>query len=348
MPMKIKFSDTITTPNLDTNMVFLIDKKVYALFKSKLRPWLTHPQCQKIILLNAGEKLKSLKSLQKISHQLLMINVRKNTTLIGIGGGSVLDFTGLIASLWMRGIPWIAMPTTVLAMSDSSYGGKTALNFAHRKNLLGTIYHPSEIYCYFEFLKKLSPSIIYEGLSEVYKHGLIKNDHKLISRIEKILSQKNFSSTDVIKKSLMLKKKIIGKDFFEKNNKRILLNLAHTFGHVLEQKFPKIFSHGHAIWWGLFIELHLSQAMGADDLHKNLIQIEHYLKSRKNFSIELQLILNSFDDIFYDTKFDKKNNSKTSTCWIRLKALGQPVICHEIPFYAKQELHLSLLTMKIL
>ncbi|MBI1954400.1 MAG: hypothetical protein HYS39_02195, partial [Proteobacteria bacterium] len=189
-----------------------------------------------ILFVKSSEKLKSWTSIKKICNTLLANNISKKTYLIGIGGGVIGDVVGFCSSILMRGIPWIFVPTTLLAQSDSCLGGKTAINTEFGKNLIGRIHHPQRIFLHTFFLSTLSKRHLLSGYIEILKHALIC-DRAFFDELTTYLPdflQNPSHYPHLAQKSLQLKAQIINNDWEETHHHRMKLNLGHTFGHALE------------------------------------------------------------------------------------------------------------------
>jgi len=216
--------------------------------------------------LKAGENIKNFEYYNKIIHFLASNGADKKSQLIALGGGTIGDLVGFVASTYMRGISWIGIPTTLLAQVDSALGGKTGINLETGKNLIGTIYQPKAILCQTSFLKTLGQREILSGLAEIIKYGicfdqklflLIKNNEKKIMDLEpKIMAE-------IIFESLKWKIQLVKNDIRDELGIREKLNFGHTFGHALETITGyKYFQHGEAIIWGMRFALHLSKKQG--------------------------------------------------------------------------------------
>lgn len=335
--MKPHFQKIFQFKPLPQPFIIIADKTIQKKFPTFIKKIQDDPQHLGTILVTSGEKLKSSKSFFEIVSKLSKFNCQKDSILLAIGGGTVLDLVGLLANLWMRGITWYAYPTTVLAQVDSCLGGKTAINFKNRKNILGTIYQPSKIFIYHSFVSSLPDELKIEGSSEIFKHALLNNELTMLHELKKMkLSQA------LIKKSLLIKEKYIAQDLHEKKGLRIKLNLGHTFGHALEQMLPKYFNHGAAVWWGLKMELTLSQLLGAKKLKPWIDVIDNILLSRKTYEVERRIITKNLTQIFSNTKLDKKNTHKSPLTFILLKAPGKSTICHQVPINAMKHMQHSL------
>lgn len=206
-----------------------------------------------IIIKPAGETIKTLKNIEATAERLLTLGLDRKSTLIALGGGTIGDFTGFLASIYMRGISYIQIPTTLLAMIDSSIGGKTGVNLSSGKNMLGTFYQPQKIILEPEFLQTLPKKELLNGIAETIKHACIA-DKKLFEFLEKnhkkILAKDPHTLNKLIEQSSAVKKKIVKKDEKEKGL-RMLLNYGHTIGHAVEQASNYRLSHGESVSIGI-------------------------------------------------------------------------------------------------
>ena len=179
----------------------------------------------------------------------------RDSVLFALGGGSIGDAAGFIASTYLRGIDWVSVPTTLLAQVDSSVGGKTAINHPQGKNLVGSFHQPISVICDLDFLQTLSPREIVSGLGEIVKYGLIY-DPDFLDEIEATWDQALRLDPRVLAKlvgrSLDWKAKAIEKDEFDRMGIREALNYGHTFGHALEKATGYgEYQHGEAVLWGM-------------------------------------------------------------------------------------------------
>jgi 3-dehydroquinate synthase len=218
------------------------------------------------IPVRAGEELKSIKSIYPLYGELLKLKADRKSLIVALGGGSVGDAVGFVASTYMRGISWIGVPTTLLAQVDSSVGGKTGINHEVGKNLIGSFYQPSRVICDTNFLKTLSEREIISGLGEIVKYSLTF-DKKFFKYLEKNLSSllklKPDATLHAIKTSLVWKCKAVEKDERDLCGVREVLNFGHTFGHALESITGyKKYQHGEAVIWGMRFALCLSEVRG--------------------------------------------------------------------------------------
>lgn len=206
-----------------------------------------------------GEKNKSLANIHKFYHKINAFdNARKKTLILNLGGGVVGDFGGYLAGTWRRGIDYIQVPTTLLAMADCGIGGKTGVNFEKQKNYIGMFNQPRLVFTDISLLKTLNKRQLKSGLAEVIKYGVI-SDPELFKNIEKnydkiLKIDKNFDENFikyVCTASYKIKSDIVERDEQEKKGIRVILNYGHTIGHAVEAASNYAYSHGEAISIGM-------------------------------------------------------------------------------------------------
>ena len=212
-----------------------------------------------------GEKYKTLNQVRKIYDDLLAQKVDRYTSIIALGGGVIGDVAGFAAATYLRGVPYVQVPTTLLAQVDSSVGGKTGVNHPSGKNLIGAFYQPKLVFIDVEVLKTLKRRDLKAGLAEVVKYGIL-SDEKLFSFLErnteKILNLDKHSLMTIIRRSCEIKALIVEEDEREKGL-RAILNLGHTFGHAIEllTNFRK-YRHGEAVALGIVLAGKISNKLG--------------------------------------------------------------------------------------
>ena len=215
-------------------------------------------------ILPDGEQEKRLKTVHKIIDRLMEAGFGRDSTLIALGGGVVGDITGFTASIFMRGINFIQIPTTLLAQVDASVGGKTAVNHKSGKNLIGSFYQPQCVICDSIFLATLEATEISAGLAEIIKYGLIFDSEFfqwLQKNMQQILSNDRAAVDYVIQRSCAIKAKIVAQDEKEQSV-RALLNFGHTFGHAIEKLTGYgNWTHGDAVAVGMVLAARLSENM---------------------------------------------------------------------------------------
>lgn len=219
------------------------------------------PDDKVIFVVPAGEESKNISQFAAIQSQLAERGAKRSDSLVALGGGVIGDLAGFVASTYMRGISFTQVPTSLLAMVDSSIGGKVGIDLPEGKNLVGTFSPPTAVWVNTEALKTLPARHITNGFAEVYKMGLIR-DLGLID----LLSHRNTPSevsTEIIERALEGKKAVVEADEFETTGLRATLNFGHTFGHAIETitGYSEIL-HGEAIAMGMVAEALLGEALG--------------------------------------------------------------------------------------
>ncbi|MEX0661944.1 MAG: 3-dehydroquinate synthase [Balneolaceae bacterium] len=251
-----------------------------------------------------GEKSKSIEQWSRTLDFLLQNGVRRNTPLISIGGGITGDLAGFVAASVLRGIPLLQVPTTVLAMVDSSVGGKTGINHQTGKNLIGAFYQPQKVIADIEFLETLPRKEWISGLSEILKYGAI-SDSEILEKAT-LFFEEDVDQIDknlliqLIKDCVSVKADIVKKDEFE-GGVRAFLNFGHTFAHALEKaaNFDEI-SHGEAVFLGMLAAIDLSNSMGFSIDSEPIRQF----RSLYEFSINAETL--DTDTLIQYMKSDKK------------------------------------------
>jgi 3-dehydroquinate synthase len=215
-----------------------------------------------------GEEFKDLLWVQHIYDELLGHRLDRSSALIALGGGVIGDITGFAASTYMRGIPYIQIPTTLLAQVDSSVGGKTGVNHRLGKNMIGTFWQPSLVWIDPDTLKTLPQRELLAGLAEVIKYGIISDEELFIfleNNREKILNLDTDALTHIIIRSCEIKADVVSKDERE-SGLRAILNYGHTIGHAIETATGYTrFLHGEAVAIGMHLEAKLSHILGIAD-----------------------------------------------------------------------------------
>jgi len=212
----------------------------------------------------AGEGSKTMETALKLTSGLLELGVDRHSLLIAMGGGVVGDLTGFVASIYMRSVPFIQIPTTLMAQVDSSIGGKTAVDLPQGKNLLGTFYQPKRIFTDLKFLETLTDDEYLNGLAEIVKYGLI-DEPGFFTQLEKeapALRERNREILEqVIERSCRIKKGVVEIDEQESGFRRIL-NFGHTLGHALEAASNYTLAHGKAVALGMIAAARISVLSG--------------------------------------------------------------------------------------
>ncbi len=282
---------------------FLVtDSNVYALYSDLLNEYFDKDE---IFVLRAGEESKNFSVLEQILEKMAQAGLKRNSTLFAVGGGVVGDIAGLSASLYMRGIPYIQVPTTLLSQIDSSIGGKTAIDFLGLKNLIGSFYQPKETLIDTCFLKTLPKREWKSGLGELIKYGGLNADifRLLEQNIEKILNEDLEVLIELIYACVEHKAGVVARDEKEQGERKSL-NLGHTTGHAIESYFA--LSHGESVLYGLALETLISLRLGVCEKEygeRFLSIVKKVLESQPYEKIELSNV----EEWAKKVKFDKKN-----------------------------------------
>lgn len=218
-----------------------------------------------VILIPDGEEGKSLETIHLIYEQLSELHADRNSLLLALGGGITGDICGFAAATYMRGIPFVQVPTTLVSMVDSSIGGKTGVNLSKGKNLVGSFKQPELVVMDLQTLKTLPKHEVLNGFGEFLKHGLIASPelvHTLVNNplpIDQFVRDENFQ--ELLVQSLEVKRQVVQKDPFEENE-RMKLNFGHTLGHAIEKASNFQVSHGEAVLIGMWFASMLSNRLG--------------------------------------------------------------------------------------
>ena len=218
-----------------------------------------------IIEIPDGERYKNLRWVSRIYDSLVEAEITRETPLLALGGGVIGDITGFVAATFLRGVPYVQVPTTLLAQVDSSVGGKTGVNHKKGKNLIGAFYQPILVYADVGFLRTLKRRELRAGLAEVVKYGMIK-DRQLFSYLEErigdVMDLESESLLHIVRRSCEIKAGIVEEDEREKGI-RAILNFGHTFGHAIESITGyRRFRHGEAVAIGMVLAARLSESLG--------------------------------------------------------------------------------------
>jgi len=278
--------------------------------------------------LPAGESLKSTRELERVVGQLFSSGhsfSRDGTQFFAIGGGSVGDFVGFLASTFLRGVELLQVPTTWLSAMDSAHGGKTALNVAGTKNVLGTFYPASEVWLIEPFFKHQSGARVNEALGEAAKMALL--DTRVARAAQSLhASESEWTLAELWKllpSIIEAKMRVVNRDPFEKRGDRRVLNLGHTLGHVLESRFK--IPHGLAVGYGLHFALWVSWCEGVLPA-KKFFELERSLSRDWGLDIEAPRKLKlSREDARRLLLRDKKVLSAGSLQFIAIRGVGRPV-----------------------
>lgn len=280
-----------------------------------------------IIEIKSGEIHKNVETCMQVWQTLSDLDADRKSLVINLGGGVVTDLGGFVASTFKRGIVFINVPTTLLAMVDASVGGKTGVDLGPLKNQVGVINQPEMVLIAPSFLKTLNQRQLHSGYAEMLKHGLIQNaDYWKVLQVVKDFENLD----DLIYDSVMIKNKVVIQDPTEQNVRKIL-NYGHTLGHAVESYFLESDSHetllhGEAIAIGMILEGYLSHIVSG----LTEIQLFDIKKTFLDRYRKITFTNEDIENILALLKFDKKN-SFGNINFVLLNAIGEPVIDVQIP-----------------
>lgn len=253
-------------------VVLVSDDTVFALYGERVKQSLINAEYTVFdFVFPHGENAKSLENFGKLQEFCAENAITRTDLFIALGGGVVGDLTGFAASTYLRGVDFVQIPTTVLAMVDSSVGGKTAINLNAGKNLCGAFYQPLAVFADCEVLKTLPQEIFNEGCAEIIKYGMIL-DPEFLTFLKNEDIGENIQYA--IKRCVEIKRNIVEKDEFEKGDRK-LLNFGHTIGHAIEKCSNYKISHGYAVAIGMVIATKGAFELGLsyDDYSSELLPI---------------------------------------------------------------------------
>ena len=304
------------------NAILITDDNIFRAHKKKFNGW-------NAIILNPGEEYKVQSTVDEVIEQLIAFEADRKTFLVGVGGGVVTDLTGYIAAVYMRGLPFGFIPTSVLSMVDAAIGGKNGIDVGLYKNIVGTIRQPEFLLYDFSFLKSLPQSEWINGFAEIIKHSCIK-DAKLFRQLEtKKLKdfRKDLKGLSVlVQKNVRIKASVVQEDEFEKGERR-LLNFGHTLGHAIENIYE--LSHGQAISIGMTAASRISEQLnGFKESDRVMYLLDQYgLPTLAEFDKKKAMEV---------LKMDKKTVSGTMN-YVLLEKIGKGTV-QEIPLQQLEEL----------
>ena len=246
------------------HLVILTDSRVGLLHGQKVADSLRTMDLKvDLISFPEGESSKTFQTTLALVDELIALGTDRQSSLLALGGGVVGDLTGFIASIYMRGIPFFQIPTTLMAQVDSSIGGKTGIDLPAGKNLLGTFYQPQAVFVDLAFLQTLDEREFNSGLAEILKYGIIEDPdlfRSLADGISGIKQREPVLLERIITKSCRIKKRIVEMDERESGLRRIL-NFGHTIGHAIEAESDYAVSHGEAVAIGMVCAAALSEKL---------------------------------------------------------------------------------------
>ncbi len=291
--------------------VLITDENVYNAHTKRFKGWNT-------IVLKPGEEYKVQATVDAIIEKLIEMEADRTTTLVGVGGGVITDITGYVASVYMRGLRFGFVPTSILSLVDASIGGKNGIDVGIYKNMVGLIRQPAFILHDMVFQNTLPQVEWQNGFAEIIKHACIK-DATMFAELErntlKTYQGRQKSICELIRRNAIIKTKVVQKDEFEKGERR-LLNFGHTIGHALETQYELL--HGQAIAIGMTYACHISEQL------TSFKQTGRVVKLLEKYNLPTYASFNK-QKVFTVLKMDKKKERKEIN-YVVLEKIGKGVV----------------------
>ena len=312
----------------DTNVAPLYGERVLTtLRRAGLEP--------ELCVVPAGENSKSIAGAEKIYTRLIGLGLDRHSPVFALGGGVVGDLAGFSAATYMRGVPFIQLPTSLLAQVDSSVGGKVAVNHAMGKNLIGCFYQPDAVFMDLDFMRSLPKREVYTGLGEIVKYGIIC-DSDFFRFLEKhpaeVMSLEEGTIQHTIARSCEIKAAVVAEDEKESGLRRIL-NFGHTMAHAIEQGTGYVrYNHGEAVAIGMLGAAYISLFMGMvgeDSVQRvvDLVEALHLPTKAEGCTVEAMR-----DAVFHDKK---TVNGKVN--WVLMESIGKVSVRNDVPMEIVEE-----------
>lgn len=297
-------------------IAIVTDTVVRKLYGTALNRELTYRRWKtRLFSFPAGERSKTITTKTQLEHRLFRVGCARDTVILALGGGVVGDIAGFVAATYMRGVPYIQIPTTFLAMVDSSIGGKTGVNTPYGKNLLGVFWQPSCVFVDTAYLATLPTSHLTTGFVEALKMFVI------LDRSMFAIACSGYSSARAyrfITRTLALKAEVVTRDEKELGE-RMILNFGHTIGHALEKASGYRLLHGIAVGLGMMVEAAISQRIGL----LPLADFRAIVESVRACGIDQELMKQYIGDSFFQAlRCDKKNKNGEIRC-VLLERIGK-------------------------
>lgn len=309
-----------------SKIFFLVDENTHTHCYPLLITEIETEAVTEIIEIYPGEENKNIQTCIQLWEILTELKADRKSLLINIGGGVLTDMGSFVGNTFKRGISFINIPTTLLAMVDASIGGKTGVDLGSFKNQIGTFALPEMVLIEAEFLNTLPQNQLLSGFAEIIKHGLIADENywKTITSLDE-LNLTNLSY--LIKTSIEIKTKVVSEDFTESGLRKVL-NFGHTIGHAVESYFlnkEEPILHGEGVALGMITESYLSMKLGFLG-YADFEEITGYLS---NLYPKIELKHDFFEDLFYFMKNDKKNSNQQIK-FVLLQSIGKAIYDIEV------------------
>ena len=327
--LRLRLGELLPQMNLARRLFLVSDRRVARLYAALVVRALEEAGFEPVLLTSpVGERAKSWPVVPRLARELLERGAHRGSLLIALGGGVVGDLTGFLASIFMRGLPYLQVPTTLLAMVDASIGGKTAINLPEGKNLLGTFHQPRLVAIDPEFLATLPRAEWLNGLAEVVKAGFIR-DAGLLEMLAvgaKRLLKQPAELTEIIYRAAAIKAGVVALDEREDGLRRIL-NFGHTLGHGLEQAADFKLPHGRAVAWGMLAALRLSENLAGLPLE----EAERGRQLIRDLGLTRQPLPSLDPQAVLAALARDKKRLESGVPFVLLRRLGEAVVRDDVP-----------------
>ena len=310
------------------NAVIISDDNVFAIYGETARKSLESAgftvSCFTVV------PSKNIKQAIEIYDFLIERRIARDNVIIALGGGVVGDLAGFVAATYLRGIPWVQVPTSLIGIVDASIGGKVAVDHTSGKNLIGAFYQPMFVLADVQTLTTLPQRELISGWAEVIKHGLVLDAdffNMIEGNMEELKSLKPDITNQVIARSACIKARVVSEDERDDAGKRITLNYGHTVAHGLETASGYgTFLHGEAVSLGMMAAAKLSHRLGL--LEEDSVRRQQSILEK--FGLPVSCTGLRLDDVLVSMEVDKKVRNK-SIQWVLLKGIGEAVVRGDIP-----------------
>jgi 3-dehydroquinate synthase len=318
-------SGTLVSQQFEASVCAIVsDDNVAPLFAGTVSDSLTNAGFRPVLItVPAGEKSKTLSEVESICDRMIAAGLDRSSFVVALGGGMVGDLAGFVAAIYHRGIPCVQIPTTLLAQVDSSIGGKTAVNTAAGKNLIGVFHQPALVISDVETLRSLPPREFRQGFAEIVKHAVI-GDAEMFQMLQR------FDRADLgvlVRRNVEIKAAIVAADERETTGERALLNFGHTIGHAIEQAGEyRDFLHGEAVSLGIVAACEISaRKAGLPEKER-----ERIVRTLQTFELPTQLPKDFPKEKILDAiRFDKKF-SRGEVRFVVVPALGSAALATDV------------------
>lgn len=307
------YNDYLNSISNNAKIFVITDENVFSHYKIKLEEKINNTKLNWYVL-KPGDDSKNTENVLKIIDFLFKNDAKRSDIIISFGGGMVTDITGLVSSIYLRGINLVHIPTTIIGQIDSAIGGKTAVNYQNHKNIIGTFYDPKLIICETDYFKTLERREIINGLGELIKTGLI-GDATILDLIDITMY---WLTPAIIEKAINVKKNYVLEDYFDKST-RNTLNFGHTIGHAVEASSDFLIPHGEAVIIGMKKALEVGISLELTN--------SEVLNKFNNIIKKIGYKIPKIDYDYYEKFLYKDKKSKSNSVrFVFLKDIEKPLI----------------------